>query len=196
MLARVGQAQKARHLARGRRQVNGTVGLLGVVQEMAIRSHRGRAEMAVHLTARRHGLTGGVSVGVELGEILLDGQQAGSHHQRLVPVVSTAEVAGPKLAGEGQLGHLLAVSEDAELGLAGQDLLPAEQRGFTADAGQSVIMEGHLAEVIPGFERESCSHGLMVPRKSTDEAGLTPNCPGWPSRAGPSSRRPPPPSPH
>jgi len=159
MLARVGQAQQAGHLARGRRQVDGTVGLLGVVQKMAIRAHRGRSEMAVHLTACRHGLAGGVGVGVELSEILLDGQQADRHHQRLVPIVSTAEITGLELAGEGQLGHLLAVSEDAELGFAGQDLFPTQKRRFPADAGQSVIMEGHLAEVIPGFERESCSHG-------------------------------------
>ena len=127
MLARMGQAQQTWHLARSGGQVNRTVRLLGVVEEVAIRSHQSRAEMAVHLTACRHGLAGGVGVGVQLGEILLDRQQAGGHHQRLIPVVSAAEVARLELAGEGQLSHLLAISEDAELGLAGQDLLPAEQ---------------------------------------------------------------------
>ena len=91
------------------------------------RAHRGRSEMAVHLTACRHGLAGGIGVGVELSEILLDGQQA-----RAIITFGPDSIGNHRAgtAGEGQLGHLLAVSEDAELGFAGQDLLSDPERRF------------------------------------------------------------------
>ena len=159
MAAGVGQTQEPRHLARGRRQVHRAVRPGGQVQELPIGAHRRRAEVAVHLAARGHGLPFGVGVGVQLGEVLLDGEQSQRHHQGLVPVVSTAEVARPELAREGQLGHLFSIAENAKLGLARQDLLPSKQGSFTADAGELIIVEGHLAEVLTSVERESLSHG-------------------------------------
>ena len=114
--------------------------------------------MAVHLPSSRHGLPGGIRVGIHLREVLLDGQQARGHHQGLVTVVSTAEIARLKLPGQGQLRHLFPVAENAKLGLARQNLLPAQQGSFPADASQSVIVERHLAEVVTNFKRESLSH--------------------------------------
>ena len=158
MLAGVCQSEKTGHLARCGRQVNGTVRLLGQVEEFTIRTDRGRSEVAVHLAACRHGLPRGIGVRVELGEIFLDRQKASGHHQRLIPIVTTAEITGLELPRERELRDFLAVSEDAEFGLARQDLLSSEKRGFPADAGELVIVEGDLAKVITGFKRESLSH--------------------------------------
>ena len=114
--------------------------------------------MTVHLPSSGHGLSDSIRIGIHLREVLLDGQQACGHHQGLIAVVSTAEIAGLELAGKRELGDLLAVSEDAEFGLARQDFLSPEKRGFPADAGELVIVEGDLAKVITGFKRESLSH--------------------------------------
>ena len=115
--------------------------------------------MAIHLSACRHGLPLRIGVRVELGEVLLNRQQAEGHHQGLVPIIPAAKIAGLELTGQGELGHLLAVSENAEFGLSSQDFLAAKQGSFTADAGQFVIVEGHLSEVLTSFKRESLSHG-------------------------------------
>ena len=126
---------------------------------MPVAVHSVRAEMAVHLPACRHGLPFGVRIRVELGEILLHIEQPQGHHQGLVAVVPAAEITVAELAGEGQLRHLLAITEDAEFGLARQHFLSAEQGSLTADASKSVIVQGDLPQVLPRFQRECFSHG-------------------------------------
>jgi hypothetical protein len=57
------------------------------------------------------------------------------------------------------LGQLFAITKNAKLGFSSEDFFPTKERSLSADASQSVIVEGHLAKVLSCFERESLSHG-------------------------------------
>ena len=74
-----------------------------------------------------------------VGEILLPGKLANGGHKGLVAVVAGPEVAVLKGAGHGQLGHFLAIAEDAKLGFAHEYFLAASQRSVAAFPGQAVI---------------------------------------------------------
>jgi hypothetical protein len=80
-----------------------------------------------------------VGVGVELGEELLDRCHAQGEHRRLVAVVARAHVAGAHGASHRHLRHFLAVAEDAELGLAGEHFLAADEAHLAAAVGPAVI---------------------------------------------------------
>ena len=90
--------------------------------------------MGVHLPPTRGRITLDVGIGIELGEELLQRQRPDGQHERLVPVVARAPVTGSKRPRHRQLGHLLAVTEDAELRLARQHLAAAQQAGLPASA--------------------------------------------------------------
>ena len=62
------------------------------------------------------GLALDLGVGVDLGEVLLPGEEPQRHHQRLVAVVAAAPVALAEGAGEGDLSDLLGRSEPIEPG--------------------------------------------------------------------------------
>ena len=100
--------------------------------------------MGGHRAAGGAGLALEIGVGVELGEELLHGEQAEGHHEGLVTVVAGAEVAGAEGPRQGDLGDLLAVAEDAELGLAGEHLPPADQARLPALESDAVVAEDAL----------------------------------------------------
>ena len=154
----MGQTQQPRHLARGGRQINRTVGLLGQRQEVSLRIDHAGSKVAVHLTACRHGLSFGVGVGIKLGKVLLHAHHTQHHHEGLIPVVTASEIAISKLTCKGELCHLLAISEDSEFGLAREDFFAAQQGCLPADASQAVIVQSDLSQVLSSFERECISH--------------------------------------
>ena len=80
-----------------------------------------------------------VGVGVELGEELLEVDHAQREHPGLVAVVAGAPVAFAEGARDGELGDLLAVAEDAELGLAAQHFAAADDGCLARAVGQAVI---------------------------------------------------------
>ena len=82
---------------------------------------------------------------VKLGEKLLQGEQFQCEHQRLVPIVTGAEIPFPEGVGQRHLGNLLAVAEYSELGFPGKDLLAAGDAGQPASECNPIIVED------PGF---------------------------------------------
>ncbi|SRR5260221_6233145 len=85
-----------------------------------------------------------VGMGIELGEVFVEGGRADGEHEGLVAVVAGPPVAAAEGAGHGQLRHLLAVAEDAELGLAGQHFLAADEAHLPAAEGNPVVLENAL----------------------------------------------------
>lgn len=97
--------------------------------------------MTVHRASARDGLGVQVSVGVELGEPLLDVDHAEHEHPGLVAVVARAPVAFAEGARNGEIGEFLAVAEDAELGLAAQHFAPADEGSLAGGVGEAVVVE-------------------------------------------------------
>ena len=116
--------------------------------------------MRVHLPTARGRLPIHVGIGVELREELVDSQQSQGEHQRLVAVVARAEVPLAEGAGQSDLGHFLAVAEDAELCLSGQDLLAPQQARLPTLIGDAVIANDALASEV---ERDALlrRHGVL-----------------------------------
>ena len=84
-------------------------------------------------------------VGVEGGEVRLYLQFTKGHHPGLIPVITAAEVSFAEHFRKGHLGQLFAITEDAKLGFSGENFLATEQRHFTAQTAQAVIVEQLLA---------------------------------------------------
>jgi len=141
----VGEPGQARHLRGHRRQVGGGVDQLDEVAKAAVGVDQAGREVGVHRPPAGARLEPDVGIGVELGEELLDGEQAEREHHGLIAVVAGAEVALAQHLRQRQVRHLLAVAEDAELGLAGEHLAAADQARLAALAGDAVIVERLLA---------------------------------------------------
>ncbi len=141
----VGEAHEAGHLGAGGRGVGRAVEDRGEVAPGAVGLEGPGGEVGVHLASGRGRIV--LGVGVELGEEALEGRHAGGEHEGLVAVVAGAEVPRAKGLGHRQLGHLLAVAEDAELGLAGEHFLASDERRLAALVAESVVAENlFLAE--------------------------------------------------
>src|SRR5207302_6312461 len=91
-----------------------------------------RREVIAHLAPSGRGLRLQVGIPVKLGEEFPYVRHPGRPHERLVAVVAGAPVAGPKRLGHGDLRDLFAVTEDAERGVAAQDLGSADDARPTA----------------------------------------------------------------
>jgi hypothetical protein len=117
----------------------------GQVAPGAIVVEAARGEMSVHLPSGGGGIGRHVGVGVKLREIFLDGHDAGSKGEGLVPVIAGAKVALAKGFGHGDLGQLFAVAEDAEFGFAAQHLAPANQARLAAFGAEPVIVQNFSA---------------------------------------------------
>ena len=150
VLAGLRQSEQAGHLAGGGADVRAAVVLGGEVLPFTVLIQAARGEVAVHLPAGAGGFLVQVGVGVELGEPLLHGELADGEHEGHVAVVAAAPVAMAELLGQGHLGQLLAITEDAELGLAGQHLLAAQQAGLPAHVHQFIIAQDLRAHLLQG----------------------------------------------
>src|SRR5439155_9781574 len=110
-------------------------------QPAAVVIEEAGGKVARHLAAARGRLQLWIGRGVELGEELRQIRHAGREHQRLVAVVAGAPVAVPEALRQRELRDLLAIAEDAEAGLAGENFTtPDDARGATAD-GEAVVGE-------------------------------------------------------
>src|SRR5690606_36084242 len=81
---------------------------------------------------------------VELGKILLHGHVADGKRECLIAIVPCAPVSLSENFCHGKLGHLLAIAEDAKLGLSHEDLFPAQEAGFPAFNGESKVGQDFL----------------------------------------------------
>jgi hypothetical protein len=160
-LARLCQAQQARHLASGGAHVRAGIGLGHQVLPVAIIVQAAGREVAVHAAAGAARVGVHIGVGVQLREPLLHGELADGEHEGHVAVVATAPIAIAELFGHGHLGQFLAIAEDAELGFAGKHLLATQQAGFAAFVHDAVIAEYLLAHLFQGHAF-LCGGGLFL----------------------------------
>src|SRR6266853_1961858 len=98
-----------------------------------------RGEVVAHLPAARRRLGLDVGVAVELREELAHVGHAGRPHERLVAVVARAPVARTEGLRHRDVGHFLAVAEDAERGIPAQHLCASDDAGAPAAVGQAVV---------------------------------------------------------
>ncbi len=135
------EPDQARHLRRRRREVGRGIHPVELGAPPAVGVQQPRGVMPGHVPPAEPGLGFGVGVGVELRKELLRGHPPQGEHQGLVAVIAGAEVARAEGVGQGHLGHFLAVAEDAELGLAGEDLLAGDDAEEAAEPGGAVVPE-------------------------------------------------------
>ncbi len=74
--------------------------------------------MRIHLPAATGGVVGGVTVCVELCKEFLNAHNAQHEHPGLVSVIARTPVTFLKGSGDGKLGDLFPVAENAEFCLA------------------------------------------------------------------------------
>ena len=90
-----------------------------------------RGKVAVHLAAGTRGFALNRGIGVQgRQKTARRCQGADGHHERLIPVISAAEVSVAEHFGPRELRELFAIAENAKLGLSRQDFFAAE-RGCT-----------------------------------------------------------------
>src|SRR5258708_13125452 len=94
--------------------------------------------MVAHLPAARAGIRLQVGIAVQLSEEGADVGHPRRPHERLVPVVPGAPVARAERLGHRELGDFLAVAEDAEGGVAAQDLSPPADARAAAAVDEAV----------------------------------------------------------
>ena len=116
--------------------------------------------MRVHAAPAGPGVVRDVGVGVELREKFVQRAHAEGEDEGLVAVVAAAPVALAEGAGHGQLRHLFAVAEDAELGLAGQHLPAADEAGLPRAPGDAIVIDDALARELraDGLGLFRCGH--------------------------------------
>ncbi len=169
-LGGIGQANGARHLRGGRRDIRGRVGLGGQVLPVALLVQAAGAEMGVHHPPGGSRIGGGVGMSVKLGEKLLQGGHPSGQGQGLVAVIARAPIAGLESVGHGDLRQLLAVAEDAELGLAAHHFTAADQAGLAAAVNQAVIVDdllgGDLQVGESGRDQVGGDHRRLYPALS------------------------------
>ena len=166
-LRRIGKPDQSRHPSGDVRDVRARVGHVDRALELASIVEKAGREVVAHLPAarRRVGLEAGVSV--ELGEERADVGHPGRPHEGLVPVVAGPPVARPERLGHRDVGDLFAVAEDAEGGVASQDLSPPDDGGSAAAVGQPVVGDD-------GF----CGEGeLRVAKRFRQLSATSPACP-------------------
>ena len=76
---------------------------------------------------------------IQLREHLLEAHDPQHIHPGLVAVVSRAPVPFAEDVSDGDVGQLLAVTKNAELGLAAQDLAAADQTGLARTICQAIV---------------------------------------------------------
>ena len=101
--------------------------------------------MRVHRPAAGPWIVLDVRIGVELSEEFVECSHPRGEDEGLIAVVAGSPIAFAEGAGHGQLRHFLAVAEDAELRLAGEHFLAADQAGLTASKGHTVVPDDALA---------------------------------------------------
>ena len=138
-LGRVGKADQPGHPAGDVRNVGARVRNVDSADKRAAVVEEPRREVVAHLASAGRGLRLQLGVAVELGEELAHVGHPGRPHERLVAVVAGAPVAGPKRLGHGDLRDLFAVTEDAERGVAAQDLRSADDARPTAAVRKPVV---------------------------------------------------------
>jgi hypothetical protein len=152
-----GQPQAADHLPGSGCYVGRNIFTVDQVEPGTVLINKWCGKMGVHLAAGAEGLPFRIRVGVQLGKELLNRGEAGGEHKGLVAVISRPEISGLEELGHGHLGHFLAIAENAEFGLACQDLFPAQEAGFPADAYVVIIKEHLIPEAV---KREFLQGGL------------------------------------
>ena len=141
----VAEADQTWHLRGGRGDVGGGVRQAGEVEPLAGRVEEAGGEVGVHLPPGRARLALRIRVGVELCEVLFEGEGPDREHEGLVAVVARAPVAGAEGPGHRELRDLLAVAEDPELRLAGEHLAAAEVARLPRQVPEPVVVEDRLA---------------------------------------------------
>src|SRR6266536_5936258 len=101
--------------------------------------------MRVHPPAAGPRIVRDIGVGVELPEELVERSHAEGQDEGLIAVIARAPVALAEGARPGELRHFLAVAKNAELRLAGEHLLAADQTGLATAKGDAVVLENALA---------------------------------------------------
>ena len=147
-LRRPRQTHQPRHLRRRRRQIGGRVVALDQVLPGAVGPQHAGGEVAGHRAAAERRLRFEVGVGVELGEELAHRHRAQRQHEGLIAVVARPDVASAEGIGHRQLGHLLAVAEDPELGAPGEHL-GATQNADVPAADADPIVAQHRVGIEP-----------------------------------------------
>ena len=97
--------------------------------------------MGVHLATGRIGIGRHIGMGIKLGEELLNGGRAQREHERLVAIVARAKVAFAESPRHGDLGKLLPVAKNAELGPTVEYLATADNACLPALHAQFVIAQ-------------------------------------------------------
>src|SRR6185295_7871493 len=104
--------------------------------------------MGIHIPARAMGVILNIRICIQLGEKFLDRRRTQGKTQGLVPVITSIKITRSEKFCNGDLGHFLAVPENAEFSLACQYFLAAEQTGFPAFTNQPVVLQYLLAEQV------------------------------------------------
>ena len=142
------QAQRPGHLRGGWRQWGGNLFPVDQVKPFSVFVYDGSGEMGIHFPARAVGLVGSIRVGIYLGEEFFHGGLPGGKSDGLVAVIAREKVARLEKLGCSHLGHLLAIAENAKLGLAGKHFLATQQAGFPAFTANPVVLKHFLAKSV------------------------------------------------
>ena len=81
---------------------------------------------------------------IELGEKFFQAEEPQSKHQGLIAVISGTEIAFAKSMGKSHLCDFFAFAENAELGLARKNFLPADHAGQAAAKSNAVVFQDSI----------------------------------------------------
>src|SRR2546425_3361601 len=140
-LRAIREAEQPCHLAPDGRDVRRGVLHRDLWQPPAVLVEEARRKVAWHLPSGGCELELRIGRGVELREELRQIGHDGREHERLVAVVAGTPIAVSEEFRECQLRDLLAVAEDAEAGLAGEDFTPPDHARRAAADRESVVRD-------------------------------------------------------
>jgi hypothetical protein len=95
----------------------------------------------IHAAALRVRLGFKIRVCIQLREHLLQAHHAEHRHPGLVTIIAGAPVSFVEHMTKCNVGKLLAVAKDAELGLAAEDFPAANQAGLARLVGDAVVLD-------------------------------------------------------
>src|SRR5215212_6818505 len=134
--------------------------------------------MRVHRASAGPRIVLDVRVRIELPEEFVERGDAEGEHQGLVAVVAGAPVALAECARPCELRDFLAVAENAELRLAGEHFLAADEAGLPAAHGDAIVVDDRFARELRARLRFGCRHVELrchgFCRWSTPEGGGSP----------------------
>src|SRR5581483_1603640 len=110
-----------------------------------IRIEGARGEVRVHRAPRRPRIASHIGIRVELREKFIERRRTCGEHEGLIAVIAGAKITVAERARHRQLRDFLAIAENAELRLAGENLFPADEARLAAAVRHTIVIDDALA---------------------------------------------------